>query len=410
MRMPLVENIPHVYGSGFTFIEQALQGHTSFWLLAALVLLKPLATSFTLGSGNSGGVFAPSLFTGAMLGGAFGYAARALFPEIAGEVGAYALVGMAAVFAAAARAPLTSMLIVFEMSNDYHLILPLMAAGIVASSVAQWLHPESIYTLKLSRKGIRFAQGKDMDIMQGVLVEEVMTQSPVTIHKDRSLSELFAVFQETHLQGFPVLANDEDLFGVVSLQDLERQMHEIEDTDLAHRVSLRDLQVSDVATQEPVTVFPDEPIWGAIRKMAPRDLARLPVVSRHAAQKLVGVISRSDILRAYEVGLVRKQRDLGMQETMALRSSTGVAGVEFVKYTIGPDHVVINRNLAQIPLPPQSNVVSVEREGKVMITNGNTRLQLDDRLTIVCEPAKIDKVLKVLRRKKSRNKGGEQSQ
>ncbi|MCK4426545.1 MAG: chloride channel protein, partial [Deltaproteobacteria bacterium] len=133
--LPLIENLPQVYGSGFPFMEDALQGKASFLLLAVLIFLKPLATSFTLGSGNSGGIFAPSLFTGAMLGGAYGYVAGALFPNIAGEVGAYALVGMAAVFAAAARAPLTSILIVFEMSGDYHLILPLMTASIVGSSL-----------------------------------------------------------------------------------------------------------------------------------------------------------------------------------------------------------------------------------------------------------------------------------
>jgi CIC family chloride channel protein len=127
--MPLIENIPHVFGTGFTFIEKVLQEKEAFLLLFILIFLKPLATSFTLGSGNSGGVFAPSLFTGAMLGGAFGYTVKAIFPEIAGGVGAYALVGMAAVFAAAAHAPFTSMLIVFEMSNDYHMILPLMATA-----------------------------------------------------------------------------------------------------------------------------------------------------------------------------------------------------------------------------------------------------------------------------------------
>jgi CIC family chloride channel protein len=128
--LPIVENYPHIFGSGFLFLEEVLQGRAPFFLLFLLIFLKPLATSFTLGSG---GVFAPSLFTGAMLGGSFGYLAMHLFPDLQIEIGAYALVGMAAVFSAAARAPLTSMLIVFEMSNDYRLILPLMTAGMVAS-------------------------------------------------------------------------------------------------------------------------------------------------------------------------------------------------------------------------------------------------------------------------------------
>ena len=190
--LPIVENYPHIFGSGFLFLEEVLQGRAPFFLLFLLVFLKPLATSFTLGSGNSGGVFAPSLFTGAMLGGTFGYLAMHLFPGLTIEIGAYALVGMAAVFSAAARAPLTSMLIVFEMSNDYRLILPLMAAGMVASTFAQWLHSDSIYSLKLSKRGIHFDQGRDMDIMQTVQVEEVMNKSPITMQSEQSVAELFA--------------------------------------------------------------------------------------------------------------------------------------------------------------------------------------------------------------------------
>ncbi|MBW1939476.1 MAG: chloride channel protein, partial [Deltaproteobacteria bacterium] len=373
--LPLIENLPHVYGSGFPFMEDALQGKASFWLLAVLVLLKPLATSFTLGSGNSGGIFAPSLFTGAVLGGAYGYVAGVLFPNIAGEVGAYALVGMAAVFAAAARAPLTSILIVFEMSGDYHLILPLMTASIVGSSLTQWLHPDSIYTLKLTKRGIRFDHGRDLDVMQEVLVEEVMNQSPVTVHKDRPVAELFAIFQETHLYGFPVMENDEDLYGIVTLQDMERALER-------KGVVMRDLKVDDVSTTDPVTVFPDEPIWSAIRKMGPRDLARLPVVSRHAEQKLLGLISRSDILRAYDVGLLKKQQAQHIRERMALRK---VSGVEFIEVKVNSGCACAGKKLAEIKLPQSATVVSIERGGTVLIPDGGTEILPKDQLTIFCQ-------------------------
>jgi len=297
--------LPHIYGSGFHFIEEVLRGDLPFLLLFVLVFLKPLATSFTLGSGNSGGVFAPSLFTGAMFGGAYGVLACLYFPEIAGEVGAYALVGMAAVFAAAARAPFTAMLIVFEMSNGYDLILPLMAAAIFATFIAEWLHPESIYTLKLSKRGVRFAQGHDLDIMQGITVEEVMNHNPVTVHRDQPLSEVFASFQETHLQGFPVMANDEDLYGFLTIQDMERLLEQ--DTT----INLQFVRAVDVASSPAITVYPDEPIWQAIRKMSPRDLARLPVIARHGRHKMVGLISRSDILRAYDVEAMRHRKGEG---------------------------------------------------------------------------------------------------
>ena len=145
--------------------------------------------------------------------GALGIIFKNYFPEISGEPGAYALVGMAALFGATARAPLTAMLIVFEMSNDYLMILPLMVAGITATYFAQWLHPESIYTLKLAKRGIRFEGGRDMDIMQGVKVQEVMRTRIVSINKNQSVSELMALFQETNLLGFPVITEGKKLWG-----------------------------------------------------------------------------------------------------------------------------------------------------------------------------------------------------
>ncbi len=379
--LPIVENYPHIFGSGFIFLEEVLQGRAPFFLLFLLIFLKPLATSFTLGSGNSGGVFAPSLFTGAMLGGAFGYLAMHLFPNLNIEIGAYALVGMAAVFSAAARAPLTSMLIVFEMSNDYRLILPLMAAGIVASTFAQWLHPDSIYSLKLTKRGIRFEQGRDMDIMQTVQVEEVMNKAPITIQREQSVADLFAAFQETHLGGFPVMSNETELYGMVTMQDMERTIHEMERTLHRKEVNLKDLKVWDVATPDPVTVFPDEPIWSAIKKMAPRDLARLPVVSRNNPLQFVGVISRSDIVRAYNVGLMRKQKDELAHDRSALRK---VTGLEFIEIKVAANCSGAGKRLADISLPQNTNVVSILRYGTVLVPDGNTKILPGDVITVLC--------------------------
>jgi CIC family chloride channel protein len=389
--LPLVENYPHIFGSGFVFLEEVLQGHAPFFLIFLLIFLKPLATSFTLGSGNSGGVFAPSLFTGAMLGGAFGYLAMRLFPGLPIEVGAYALVGMAAVFSAAARAPLTSMLIVFEMSNDYRLILPLMAAGMVASTFAQWLHPESIYTLKLSKRGIRFAQGRDMDIMQTVQVEEVMNKAPITMHNEQSVADLFAAFQETHLGGFPVLNNNNELYGIVTMQDMERTIQDMERTLHRKDVNLRDLKIWDVATPEPVTVFPDEPIWSAIRKMAPRDLARLPVVARSNPKQFVGLISRSDIVRAYNVGLMRKQKDHLAQERSTLRK---VTGLDFIEIKVESNCTGTGKRLADMHLPRNTNVVSILRHGSVIVPDGNTRILPGDVITVLCLSSQIEAIRK----------------
>jgi CIC family chloride channel protein len=389
--LPIVENYPHIFGSGFIFLEEVLQGRAPFFLLFLLIFLKPLATSFTLGSGNSGGVFAPSLFTGAMLGGAFGYLAMHLFPNLNIEIGAYALVGMAAVFSAAARAPLTSMLIVFEMSNDYRLILPLMTAGIVASTFAQWLHSDSIYSLKLTKRGIRFEQGRDLDIMQTVQVDEVMNKAPITIQREQSVADLFAAFQETHLGGFPVMSNETELYGMVTMQDMERTIHEMERTLHRKEVNLKDLKVWDVATPDPVTVFPDEPIWSAIKKMAPRDLARLPVVSRNNPLQFVGVISRSDIVRAYNVGLMRKQKDELAHDRSALRK---VTGLEFIEIKVEGNCLGAGKRLADISLPQNTNVVSILRYGTVLVPDGNTKILPGDVITVLCFSDQIESVKK----------------
>jgi len=390
--LPIVENYPHIFGSGFLFLEEVLQGRVPFFLLFLLIFLKPLATSFTLGSGNSGGVFAPSLFTGAMLGGSFGYLAMHLFPNLNIEIGAYALVGMAAVFSAAARAPLTSMLIVFEMSNDYRLILPLMAAGMVASTFAQWLHSDSIYSLKLTKRGIRFEQGRDLDIMQTVQVEEVMNKAPVTVQQEQSVADLFAAFQETHLGGFPVMANETELYGMVTMQDMERTIQEMERTLHRKEVNLKDLKVWDVATPDPVTVFPDEPIWSAIRKMAPRDLARLPVISRNNPKQLVGVISRSNIVRAYNVGLMRKQKDELAQDRSALRK---VTGLEFTEIKVESNCSGTGKRLAHISLPQNTNLVSILRYGTVIVPDGNTKILPGDVITVLCFSDQIESVKKI---------------
>ena len=364
--------IPHMYGSGFPFIEAAIQGNAGLWLLVILIFIKPLATAFTLGSGNSGGVFAPSLFIGAMLGGTMGHFFSLWFPSIVGNTGAFALVGMAALFSATARAPLTAMLIVFEMSNDYSMILPLMVAGVAASYFSQWLHPESIYTMKLAKRGVRFVEGRDMDIMQGVKISEVMKGRPVTIHKDQYFSDAMALFQEKNLLGFPVLQDGEKLWGILTLQDMHRAQSK-------ENFSSRGLKVSGFAVENPVTVFPDEPIWAAIQKMSPRDLARLPVISRDGTGRLVGLISRSDILRAYDVGVVRKQRGQIVEHQVDLRQSKENGFVEFV---LKEEDTCSNALIKDLSLPDTINMVSIKRSGQIIIPKGHTRIEVGDVITV----------------------------
>ena len=146
--------VPQMYGVGYPVLEAGVQGQYGLWLLLGLMVAKMIATSLTIGIGGSGGVFAPSLFVGGMLGAAFGIVAQQTVPGISGPAGAFALVGMGAVFAGAARAPITAVLILFELTGEYTIILPLMLAIVLATTVSRALSKDSVYTLKLRRRGI----------------------------------------------------------------------------------------------------------------------------------------------------------------------------------------------------------------------------------------------------------------
>jgi CIC family chloride channel protein len=287
--------VPQVYGVGYPTIEAALNGDLLLPVMFALLALKIFSTALTLGSGGSGGVFAPGLFIGSLLGGCVGLSAATLFPGLPGPPGAYALVGMGAVFAGATHASMTAVIIIFEMTGDYKIILPLMLAVVTATLLNRSLMGgESIYTLKLLRRGVRIQHGRDIDVLQRVRVEDVMTRQVVTMHPDNSLDELTKTFLRTNRHALVVLDDDKRLVGIVSLSDLRRVDEEQRSAGLA---------VGDIMTRSLITAFPDETLDVALRRMGPGDLSRLPVVVRGDPSRLVGVLRRNDLVRAYNLAL-----------------------------------------------------------------------------------------------------------
>jgi CIC family chloride channel protein len=372
--------IPRIFGVGYGTINAALFGQLALHTALILMLLKGLATALTLGSGGSGGVFAPLLFMGAALGQAYGQTTGQLFPAITGPAGAYALVGMAAVFGGAAHAPATAILIVFEMTRDYRIILPLMLATVMSTLVSRILSRESIYTLKLSRRGINLQQGQDVDLMQGIEVGEAMTTELEVVPPDMSLDDLAVEFQKTHHHGFPVVNGNGDLVGVVSLRDMERALAE---------GPLRGKKVIDIATTKGLLVaYPDEPMWRALRRLGTRDLSRLPVVEERGSRHLVGVIRRRDIVRAYNQAIVNRAHHQHRVDTLRL-GRLDHAG--FTHFTIPAGAEVIGRRVSEIRLPQECLIVSVRRGRKLQIAHGFTVLKAGDKVTVFtddeCLPA-----------------------
>ncbi len=383
---PIYANLPHIFSAGFETIEQALLGNLGFLLLFAMIFLKPLATSFTLGSGNSGGVFAPSLFTGAALGGAFGRLVEYLAPGATAGPGAFASVGMAAVFAGAARAPFTAILIVFEMTDDYRLIVPLMAGVIVSLLVAEKLHKESIYTLKLARRGITLRSGVDVDVMESVKVEEIMDPSPAAISADLPISVLESEFIRTGRHGFPVINEDGSLYGIVSLEDYRRSVSDTE-TDVSQ------IPIRDIATRKLITIFPDDSVGSALRRMAPRDLSRLPVVARDDPKRLVGLIRRNDIVRAYEVGALRREEARRRARVTEVIDDTQAV---FIDISITPNSLVIGKTISELHVPQTAVLVSIRRGRDLVIPRGDTIIQASDNITALCDRESIDSVRAML--------------
>ncbi len=363
------------FGVGYEAIGWALLGKGTVPLLAALLGLKLLATSLTIGSGGSGGVFAPSLFLGAMFGNAFGQMVHNWFPTVTAAPGAYALVGMAAVFAGAARAPITAIIILFEMTDDYRIILPLMLATVISTILAEHLSKGSIYTMKLIRRGIHLEQGRDIDVMQGVLVGEAMTTDVDTVSADMELRELERAFHETHHHGFPVLDENGELFGVVTLQDLTRAKE---------RGDWESLRVRDIATRSVLTVYPDEPMWVALKRLGTRDVGRLPVVDRQNPRRLLGLIRRSDIVRAYRVGISRR---LDLQERADKLRLGKLTGTEFVEVVVKPGSPVAGKAVREIPLPEDCLLTTARRDNKVILLHGDTVIQEGDHIIALTDPA-----------------------
>lgn len=295
--------LPHIYGVGYDTISLALLGQIPWLLLLSLVVIKILATSVTIGSGGSGGVFAPSLFIGAMAGGAFGFLMQALFPQVTAAQGAYSLVGMGAMVSATTHGPITAILMLFEMTGDYKMILPLMLSCIISTVVASQLKRDSIYTLKLARRGVDIRAGKDVNVMRSLLVRDAMTRDVVTVPADMPLKKLVKFTLSSKHSSFPLVDEDGLLEGIVTFQDFK---------DVVFEEGLGDLVVAkELSPQEVITITRNENLDSALRKIGVKNIEQIPVVDETNPRKIVGILSRRDIFTAYNKAIIDRSITAG---------------------------------------------------------------------------------------------------
>ncbi|MDH5561481.1 MAG: chloride channel protein [Deltaproteobacteria bacterium] len=291
-----------VLGDGYKVLGEVLSSETSMTagVILLLVFLKMLATSITLGSGNVGGVFGPSLFLGAMIGYVFGWVCQSLFPQLGISPGSYALVGMGAFLAAATHAPMTSIFLLFELTNNYQIIIPIMFASVLGVMVSRKLCPDSLDSMELSRQGINLHSGGESNILNSITVSSVMIKDIETVYEDMTFEEFMRIIPLSRSQYYPVLDRKDNLYGVVSFQDIREILQE---TGLEHLVIMREL-----AETELIKLFPHDNLSTAMQKFGIKDIEVIPVVDSSDQEKLLGIIKRKDVIDAYNKAVI--MRDL----------------------------------------------------------------------------------------------------
>lgn len=279
-----------VTGGGYSTLSDALAGNLAIHALLALCLFKLIATVFSYSSGGAGGIFAPALFIGGMLGGVFGYLDNSVFQHANGEIGAFALVGMGAVFAGIVRAPITSVLIIFEMTGSYELILPLMISNMTAYALARHMRPAPIYEALLEQDGIHLPhkRGRIAHALESLQVADAMTVNPVSISGGDTVSQAVQQVAGLEHSTYPVVDNANRLLGMISQARLRRLLAEGAETEkVKAHVNSR------------LHVLPDYSLVRALVRMDKAGVRQIGVINGTDQRKLVGLLTMTDIVRSH---------------------------------------------------------------------------------------------------------------
>lgn len=293
---------PEVFGNGYDTMTKMLAGDMTIYLAFALIFLKIIATAISLGSGGSGGIFAPSLFIGCMVGGVFGYVVNFAAPGYTASPGAYAMVGIGAVMSAVAQAPLTNILMGYELTGNYQIILPVMTACIMATFVITRFSGESLYTEKLKRRGIKLWRGRDLSVMDRILVGEVMVDRVTTIPESAPFKRIMELITTSRDSYFPVVDAEGRLSGIISIQNVREIL--LDSAELADIVVAK-----EIATENVITVTDDNNLNEAMERFAIKDIEQLPVVKASDPRRIVGMLRRTDVLAAYKKEVLKKTKE-----------------------------------------------------------------------------------------------------
>ena len=368
-----------VLGLGEGVMDEVLVGGVATRTMFVLLALKFVATSVTLGSGGSGGVFRPTLFLGAMLGGAYGAGVHELLPGATAEAGAYATVGMAAMVAGTARSPITAVLILFELTRDYGIILPVMTAVATATVVSQLLSPETIFTFKLARRGIVVDDDQPTaNLMQSLRVSDAMNPALLTVERDAAIEEVARLLSGDSEAVVLVVDEDGATTGIITDTDVNEALTGGE----------TDLTAADIATSRVESIFPDQTLHDALTVFAGRGITALPVMLRDRPNVACGLLRRSDITNAYS--RTTEDRDAIRRRGRLNRVTSD--DVRYLELRVSSSSDLGGKELRELNLTEDAVIVAVRRHGVTLIPRGHTRLEPGDRVTVIAAQSAVDRV------------------
>jgi CIC family chloride channel protein len=377
--------LPQVHGSGYQTISAALTGSIPLALLGILVVAKIAATSLTLGSGATGGIFAPSLFMGAMAGGFFGTLFHDWFPGATASSGAYAVVTMGAVVAAATHAPISAILIIFELTQTIRIIPPLMAACVVSTLVATLLYRDSIYTTKLHRRGIDLYEEEGHNVLKSLFVHDILDREPEVLPASANLGTVLEHVLESERADFFIVNEQGELIGGIHLRELTRML--VEQDVLRHVIV-----AGDLAHPNPTPLNEDDDLDVVLHVFSQGEAEELPIVARDDPRKLVGSVHKRDVIHAYNREVMR--RDLAGQVSsnvlMASRGQQVELGGGYVLQEVQPPPRFFGKTIrendignafgVQVVLLRKRNVS--DGGSTVRVATANERIDEGDRLVV----------------------------
>ncbi len=379
----------HIFGVGYESIDACLTNNLGFLLALVLVFAKILSTSLTLGSGGSGGIFAPSLFMGAMTGNFLGSLFHQAFPSSISSPGAFSLVGMGAVVAAATHAPITAIIIIFELTNDYKIILPLMLSCIIASFITVGVHKESIYTMKLKRRGIIFSEGREVNILKSFSVKDFISHDyQLFINTERVGKIIDQAIGSKH-HSFQIVDAENNHIGCFALNQLKSLLEEKDIVDSF--VIAQDLAVTDIKLDY------EDNLEKAMKIFGHTDAAEIAVLQN---KKFAGVVKRKDVIEAYNHEIIKREAAAGLVQRMKFTTDMQSFdfGTGYKLMEIDAPLAFWNKSLKELDLKAlhSIDVLLIKRKyppQTITIPSGDEAIRKGDRLIIAGPEENISEII-----------------